>query len=185
MAYAPTTWDANDVITEDKLNKIEQGINTASKLSGMDIDTDRDWGGKSITNIGALATSSYLLAAAVRPLCYADNTYKQIIGEAWVTVKTAPPVPWRREGTVLVMYNVRGEANVGYARITKNGAVVEGSEISAPMSTTSEVNSLIMEVQPGDVLAVQVRGTGYQIGGNIVFEIGAVTLLACADPVTW
>ena len=54
MAYAPTTWDANDVITKDKLNKIEQGINTASKLSGTDIDTDKDWNGKSITNMKAL-----------------------------------------------------------------------------------------------------------------------------------
>ena len=54
MAYAPTTWDANDVITKDKLNKIEQGINTASKLSGTDIDTDKDWNGKSITNVGTL-----------------------------------------------------------------------------------------------------------------------------------
>ena len=54
MAYAPTTWDANDVITKDKLNKIEQGINTASKLSGTDIDTDKDWSGKSITNMKAL-----------------------------------------------------------------------------------------------------------------------------------
>jgi hypothetical protein len=83
------------------------------------------------------------------------------------------------------MYNVRGEGDVGYARITKNGAVVEGSVISAPRLTTSAVSSLIVEVRPGDVLAVQACGTGYQVGGNIVFEIGAVTLLACADPVTW
>jgi len=58
MAYAPTTWDANDVITKDKLNKIEQGINTASKLSGTDIDTDKDWNGKSITNVGTLQTQT-------------------------------------------------------------------------------------------------------------------------------
>jgi nitrate reductase beta subunit len=51
MAYAPTTWDANDVITKDKLNKIEQGINTASKLSGTDIDTDKDWNEQNITNM--------------------------------------------------------------------------------------------------------------------------------------
>ena len=54
MAYNPTTWGSNDVITKDRLNKIEQGINTASKLSGTDIDTDKDWGGKSITNMKAL-----------------------------------------------------------------------------------------------------------------------------------
>ena len=56
MAYNPTTWGSNDVITKDKLNKIEQGINTASKLSGTDIETDKDWGGKNITNVGAIDT---------------------------------------------------------------------------------------------------------------------------------
>ena len=154
-------------------------------MADIPVTAGKDWNEQNITNIGALATSSYLLAAAVRPLCYADNTDAQVIGDGWKTVKTAPPVPAGREGTVLVMYNVRGESDAGYARITKNGAVVEGSEISAPKGTISEVNSLIMEVQPDDELAVQVHGTGYQIGGNTVFEIGAVTLLACADPVTW
>ena len=30
MAYSPTTWNTNDVITKDKLNKIEQGLAAAS-----------------------------------------------------------------------------------------------------------------------------------------------------------
>ena len=38
MAYNPTTWGSNDVITKDRLNKMEQGIVSASKLSGTDID---------------------------------------------------------------------------------------------------------------------------------------------------
>jgi hypothetical protein len=37
MAYSPTTWNTNDVITKDKLNKIEQGVKTATRLSGTDI----------------------------------------------------------------------------------------------------------------------------------------------------
>ena len=57
MAYSPTTWGSNDVITKDRLNKMEQGIVSASKLSGTDIDTDKDWGGKNITNIGVIRTS--------------------------------------------------------------------------------------------------------------------------------
>ena len=56
MAYNPATWGSNDVITKDKPNKIEQGINTASKLSGTDIDADKDWVGKNITNVGAIDT---------------------------------------------------------------------------------------------------------------------------------
>jgi hypothetical protein len=54
MAYSPTTWNTNDVITKDKLNKIEQGVKTATRLSGTDIDTDKDWNGKQITNMAAL-----------------------------------------------------------------------------------------------------------------------------------
>ena len=54
MAYNPTTWGSNDVITKDRLNKMEQGVRTGTLLSGTDIDADKDWAGKAITNIGAL-----------------------------------------------------------------------------------------------------------------------------------
>jgi hypothetical protein len=54
VAYSPTTWNTNDVITKDKLNKIEQGVKTATRLSGTDIDADKNWNGKSITNMKAL-----------------------------------------------------------------------------------------------------------------------------------
>jgi len=63
VAYSPTTWNTNDVITKDKLNKIEQGINTASKLSGTDIDANKDWNGKSITNVGTLQNQTGNLGA--------------------------------------------------------------------------------------------------------------------------
>ena len=57
MVYSPTTWNTNDVITKDKLNKIEQGVKTGTLLSGTDIDADKDWGGKNITNVGVIRTS--------------------------------------------------------------------------------------------------------------------------------
>ena len=56
MAYNPTTWGSNDVITKDRLNKMEQGVRTGTLLSGTDIDADKDWAGKNITNVGALDT---------------------------------------------------------------------------------------------------------------------------------
>ena len=59
MAYSPTTWNTNDVITKDKLNKIEQGVKTATLLSGTDIDADKNWNGKSIVNISSLSSSIY------------------------------------------------------------------------------------------------------------------------------
>jgi len=57
MAYNPTTWGSNDVITKDKLNKIEQGVKTGTLLSGTDIDADKNWNGKNITNVGVIRTS--------------------------------------------------------------------------------------------------------------------------------
>ena len=63
MAYNPTTWGSNDVITKDRLNKMEQGIVSASKLSGTDIDTDKDWNGKNITNVGTLQNQTGNLGA--------------------------------------------------------------------------------------------------------------------------
>mgnify|MGYP000927221707 FL=1 len=58
MAYNPTTWGSNDVITKDRLNKMEQGVRTGTLLSGTDIDADKDWAGKAITNIGTLDTQT-------------------------------------------------------------------------------------------------------------------------------
>jgi len=63
MAYNPTTWGSNDVITKDRLNKMEQGIVSASKLSGTDIDTDKDWNGKNITNVGAVTANAVGVAS--------------------------------------------------------------------------------------------------------------------------
>ena len=58
MAYDPTVWETYDVITKERLNKLEQGARTGTLLSGTDIDTDKDWNGKAITNIGALDTQT-------------------------------------------------------------------------------------------------------------------------------
>jgi len=57
MAYTPHTWN-NEVITDAKLNAIEQGVRTGTLLSGTDIDADKDWAGKAITNIGTLDTQT-------------------------------------------------------------------------------------------------------------------------------
>ncbi len=73
MAYSPTTWNTNDVITKDKLNKIEQGVKTGTLLSGTDIDADKDWNGKSINNVNMLTVNEFK-ATNIRPyICVASN----------------------------------------------------------------------------------------------------------------
>jgi hypothetical protein len=68
VAYSPTTWNTNDVITKDKLNKIEQGVKTATRLSGTDIDADKNWNGKNITNLGKISPKIWLAVTGADPL---------------------------------------------------------------------------------------------------------------------
>jgi len=79
MAYNPTTWGSNDVITKDKLNKIEQGINTASKLSGTDIDTDKDWNGKAILNAGVIQNQTGNIGALSQFVDIPGNTVRKSV----------------------------------------------------------------------------------------------------------
>ena len=96
MVYSPTTWNTNDVITKDKLNKIEQGVKTATRLSGTDIDADKDWNGKNITNLG------YIEATRIRPEA-SDEVRWSKSGNVSVTI---PQV--YTQGTVKISMTVSG-----------------------------------------------------------------------------
>jgi len=61
MAYDPTVWETYDVITKERLNKLEQGARTGTLLSGTDINTDKDWNGKNISNIGKISPKTMLV----------------------------------------------------------------------------------------------------------------------------
>jgi hypothetical protein len=67
MAYTPHTWN-NEVITDAKLNALENGLAAASTLTGTDIDTDKDWNGKNITNLGKISPISWLIILGGDPL---------------------------------------------------------------------------------------------------------------------
>jgi len=131
MAYNPTTWGSNDVITKDRLNKMEQGIVSASKLSGTDIDTDKDWNGKSITNVGAISVDDTadpnpngLLRAYPSDIAITTSaTERSYAGAGSEVVK-------KISVSVSGMYRVTCELKVnngyryGTAQILKNGVVV-------------------------------------------------------------
>jgi hypothetical protein len=186
MAYAPTTWDANDVITKDKLNKIEQGINTASKLSGTDIDTDKNWNGKNITNVGAVTanavsvasiqTTTYTLAASSSaPCCYQNNS-------SVPATKTAPPVPAGRSGSVYVSYNIIGAPGApATVWLTLNEVEVPGSRHSSDNGTFDQ----IVTVAPGDTIGLRSSGTAGNTPYNSLFEIRAYMFLQYSAQHTW
>jgi hypothetical protein len=87
VAYSPTTWNTNDVITKDKLNKIEQGVRTGTLLSGTDIDADKDWAGKAITNIGALQNQTGNIGARTGFVDSPGNTTRKSFSPGTVLAK--------------------------------------------------------------------------------------------------
>jgi len=181
MAYNPTTWGSNDVITKDRLNKMEQGIVSASKLSGTDIDTDKDWGGKNITNVGSLGaasiqTTTYTLAAgSIAPCCYQDNS-------SVPATKTAPPVPADRSGTVYVRYNIIGAlSSPATVWLTLNEVEVPGSRHTGESGTFDQ----IVTVAPGDTIGLRSSGSGGNTPYNSLFEIRAYMFLQYSAQHTW
>lgn len=190
MAYNPTTWNTDDVITKDKLNKIEQGINTASKLSGTDIDTDKNWNGKEVTNMAIrdatyVGTSEYALVPSSHADVYTDPSTIYHYTD-WATVKTVT-VPSKRSGIVSVYYNAipsgAGPA-VGRARVTVDGTPVAGSEIGVDALTGSVTSFVDVAVSPGTVIGLQLYSNGYSVTNNL-FAVRAVTLPVYPDAMAW
>ncbi len=131
MAYNPTTWGSNDVITKDRLNKIEQGVKTGTLLSGTDIDADKDWGGKNITNVGNMSVGGTLTVSGrqitEKVILVADAT------KVWETVVGAGPITLSyyvgSGSTITIKVTAAGAWSVSGAAtrtlaLKKNGSVV-------------------------------------------------------------
>ncbi len=186
MAYNPTTWGSNDVITKDRLNKMEQGVRTGTLLSGTDIDTDKDWNNKAITNLGSLTShgktiinssgelagggAAYILYAD--PACAAANICAQTLSEAYtysdnyaqLLVLTAVPAALVVGATHQVHVAWEHKASysgyVAASRIYVNGAAV--GPIHSTSSTSYSVVSDTITVSPGDVITIWGRGITYE-----------------------
>ena len=159
VAYSPTTWNTNDVITKDKLNKIEQGINTASKLSGTDIDTDKDWGGKNITNVGSLQTTTGNIGSLSQYADVPGNTLRvsesvsiSATKNTWVTVKEYP-LP------------------SSYCSVNKSNFSVS---VSASINDHRTDQSLGIRVLVGDTEIGAGSSGGYYIGGASCDTTGGI-----------
>jgi hypothetical protein len=189
MAYNPTTWGSNDVITKDRLNKMEQGIVSASKLSGTDIDTDKDWGGKSINNVNMLTVNkikatSYLWTpdqGLTKPR-YIDNTLVRNSTYSWVTVKTTPPAKIGVLGAATIYYNFSTtyDANI---RLLKNDVVVPNST-----KTVKGDGSIAIDVPitTGDIFKLQLNGyTSNNSITNTNFGIYALMTPIIDENETW
>ena len=189
MAYSPTTWNTNDVITKDKLNKIEQGVKTATRLSGTDIDTDKDWGGKNITNVGAISCAkvspNLILKPAPEELCTL-LTLSLSGGSGASATKTFH----RIEGTGRVKIDI-STSSVGTGwnatnvyNLYKNGTIVWTATITSGQSYTMPAvsESIELDVTSGDTFYLDMSINTQAVTFTATFR--AAVSLALLDGIT-
>ena len=135
-------------------------------------------------NLAEITTSRYSLLPD-STLCYADNTEVSQTGTDFRIVKTAPPVPAGRYGTVTVYCNLRSDttARSAYRGIYKNGERVffVGTNSRYNVNYAPNIN-----VAPGDVLTLGLTAdVSWNIATNTQFEIRAITLPGIMNSLRW
>ena len=173
MAYNPTTWGSNDVITKDRLNKMEQGIVSASKLSGTDIDTDKNWNGKNITNLGKISPKTWLILTGADPLLISKSH------DSSTTVTFTPQLDGTGHVKVVVegAYVIHASGTRDFT-ILKNGSQIwtksQGSNWGGEnywFSAFTETAFEDLSIASGDTLTLS------RTGGS-----GAVTIMVYSTP---
>ena len=166
MAYSPTTWNTNDVITKDKLNKIEQGVKTGTLLSGTDIDADKNWNGKNITNVGII-TGRGLQATQKKSYAVSDTVIHAVPGEVGAQATSpqtthAATVP---QGYMTSKFRVKFDyhgngSRACYARLLRNGRQV-GDDLAFYDTEWTTYSVDLDDVEPGTVFQVQAWARDY------------------------
>ena len=194
VAYSPTTWNTNDVITKDKLNKIEQGVKTATLLSGTDIDADKDWNGKNITNVGII-TGRGLQATQKKSYAVSDTVIHAVPGEVGArttspqTTHAATVPPGYMTSKFRVKFDYRGPGGrLCQARLLRNGLVWENLSFTDASWATYSVD--LDDVEPGTVFQVQAWArdygdTSYTRDLRICGEVETYIRTIGSSDVTW
>jgi len=166
MVYSPTTWAADDVISSAKLNKIEQGVKTATLLSGTDIDVDKDWGGKNITNVGII-TGRGLQATQKKSYAVSDTVIHAVPDQVSVqttspqTTHTATVPPGYMTSKFRVKFDYCSPYKQGgYARLLRNGRQV-GEKLIFFEASWATFSVDLVDVEPGTVFQVQTWALSY------------------------
>ncbi|MFA5408837.1 MAG: hypothetical protein WC343_08735 [Bacilli bacterium] len=167
MAYSPTTWTTNEVITKDKLNKIEQGINTASKLSGTDIDTDKDWNGKNIINVNDFSASTFRTKCCVASSELADRRvylpgrYSGGYNGRQIEICRLPPYTWEAMNSFEISFTLEpGQSSGTSSQFTLTvGGVVKGVWEKGYAGTSERYTVTIKDVKGSDSVVATIRST--------------------------
>jgi hypothetical protein len=161
MAYNPTTWGSNDVITKDRLNKMEQGIVSASKLSGTDIDTDKDWGGKSITNMKALtltesSTPGLLMIYPTNSIIWQSSIQRSTSNLTYTELKR---VTSSHTGSIRIRLTISPTS--GYSSDSVYVGIVVGGGLRAEVSRAVQAGAVTKTVDvivgAGEIISFQGR----------------------------
>ena len=172
MAYNPTTWGSNDVITKDRLNKMEQGIVSASKLSGTDIDTDKDWNGKNITNVGAVTANAVGVAS---PELTVSSNFVDVPGTTLrKTIPFSVQVYTDNQWNTLLSFTIPANYSSNYDSNCRILIDRDGSSVIAHIVTVRALRDGV-EIGSGsapyDSTPVTVNTTGgFRAGDEIVLE---------------
>jgi len=191
-AHGDVNWH---IPVNENWDKIDTELDKALKISGTTIDADKNWNGKSITNVNQIqaasaniteiTTSRYSLLPD-STLCYADNTEVSREGGTPTIVKTAPPVPAGRYGTVTVYFNLKTTQSASryaaHLQIHKNGVSVYSTRTDSYYYVDYATN---INVAPGDVLALALFAEPYVTATNTRFEIHAITLPGIINSLRW
>ena len=161
MAYNPTTWGSNDVITKDRLNKIEQGINTASKLSGTDIDANKNWQGKEISNVivhGTLKSTRFTISPGSEIVMTIPDSATIWTPVGWATYKKfkIPGIVGSASFTLSWRFNKASVATYLNWRLLVDGVQVagttsggQGGSFVQTCDLTDITNNSVIEIQCG------------------------------------
>ncbi|MFA7121867.1 MAG: hypothetical protein WC277_10355, partial [Bacilli bacterium] len=168
-AYTPHTWN-NEVITDAKLNAIEQGVRAGTLLSSTDIDANKDWNGKSITNMKALTLTSAAHAALtiIYPsdniIASSDAVHTLSDDVAWVVAKAATIA---HNGTLRIQHTHcatgGGSEQPINSRISCDGEVRATYHSTRDQGAKTYVTDVI--VRAGSVVAIEGRCYGGYISG--------------------
>ena len=184
MAYTPRTWN-NEVITDAKLNALENGLAAASTLTGTDIDADKDWNGKNITNVGTLqaTTISGNLAANKFSVVASDTAIPTLSAskanlygsDSTITHLLTCTMPAGLKAGSTFRCTVSTDRSAGGIRV-----LVNGTEVYSSTSTKTYDCS----VNPGDTLTIQYVGGLLSYGGTTLSAVVRGTLTPIIDLAT-
>jgi len=165
MVYTPHTWN-NEVITDAKLNAIEQGVRAGTLLSGTDIDADKNWNGKNITNVGII-TGRGLQATQKKSYAVSDTVIHAVPGEVGAratspqTTHTATVPPGYMTSKFRVKFDYHGiGSRACYARLLRNGRQV-GDNLTFYDTNWTTYSVDLDDVEPGTVFQVQAWARDY------------------------